>query len=262
MFKTLYITNCDTADESASTILAGYSGSVGFDTETYTQKLHSDPVDVVQIYVPWSDGLICYVFHIALFERLPVKLIKIFTSKSIIKICSAPENDAKWIKQKFKVQLLGTIDIQVLAQLKDEPSIGLDKLALKYIPNWEPKRKEDRLGKWHRRLTDNLLKYATYDAYASYYVGICLSPDLESRNEILDVKHVEVDLFDIVKSLFEGDKDVKTSDILSNLIKANVNFGTHKKSVIQKTCRHLLMLWYEQRKISQIEGEKWSMVTI
>lgn len=125
-----------------------------------------------------------FIFHVAKmlcpktgYKVLPESLSKILTSKRIVKACSAPENDANWLRKAFGINLLGVIDIQSIAMAKGEVACGLDDLATKFIPNWKAKNTDNRFARWDAQLTSQMVAYAADDAFASYAILQALSPD-------------------------------------------------------------------------------------
>ena len=204
-YQTQVITSAQKAEEICASLRNFYTGVIGFDTETYHVNLKTNPVDVIQFYVPsptdqnkefpsgtptssnscesTSQGQV-YIFHVAKmicpktgYKALPESLSKILTSKRIVKACSAPENDANWIRKAFGINLLGVIDIQSIAMAKGEVACGLDDLATKFIPNWKAKNTDNRFARWDSQLTPQMIAYAADDAFASYAILQALSPD-------------------------------------------------------------------------------------
>lgn len=258
MYKTLYLTDFKTADEIAGVIFEGYIGVVGFDTETYHEKLNRSPIDVIQIYVPWPDGGICYIFHVTMFKsnELPANLRKIITSKLIAKACSAPENDKKWISQRFKIQLLGDLDIQTLSGITTGEALGLDKLASRHLEDWKVKSQELKMGRWDRPLSDEMKRYAADDAFASYQIAVMLVPTLRPpRPEVLDLKDEDVTN---VLSNFDGSREIPTVDLLKALSKLP-NFQDWEKPRRQRACRHLFLQLSTSNRIISTGAEKWSL---
>lgn len=190
-YKTQVITSAQKAEEICASLRNFYTGVIGFDTETYHANLKTDPIDVIQFYIPpptdqakcSSEGQV-YIFHVAQmicpktgYKVMPESLSKILTSKRIVKACSAPENDANWIRKAFGINLLGVIDIQSIAMAKGEVACGLDDLATKFIPNWKAKDNDNRFARWNTQLTAQMIAYAADDAFASYAILQALSPD-------------------------------------------------------------------------------------
>ena len=207
-YKTQVITSAQKAEEICASLRNFYTGVIGFDTETYHVNLKTDPIDVIQFYVPGAndsnqknssigqkagpspatcieseEGQV-FIFHIAKmicpktgYKVLPESLSKILTSKRIVKACSAPENDANWLRKAFGINLLGVIDIQSIAMAKGETACGLDDLATKFIPNWKAKNTDNRFARWDSQLTSQMIAYAADDAFASYAILHALSPD-------------------------------------------------------------------------------------
>jgi hypothetical protein len=285
MYRTQYITSADTANLVVDAILTGYTGIVGFDTETYHKRINTNPIDVVQVYVPWEDGSVCYVFHVAMFDvdrevrreqdqktgrerdqrvgrdaDQKHKLCKLFTSKKIMKACSAPENDMKWIHRKFGVQLLGTIDIQALACQHGEKDVGLDKLATKYLQHWKKKEKSVALGDWHLKLSPELLEYAANDAYASYELAMRFVPSVLGTFPVVELRHTEDVLYSKLVSSF-ANESVTTAQILSVLTAGDVDFGTDHVGAIQRACRKMVKMWSESNKITCVGIERWAFVS-
>lgn len=189
MYEAVVIDDFDEAERISASIRNLYTGIIGFDTETYHENLRDDPVDVIQICVPSDEGKLpkVYIFHVAQwprveagkrtgFKKLPESLCKIISSKRIVKVVSAPENDAQWLWRAFEVRLLGVIDIQSVAMLKGESSFGLDTLASKYLTEWKNKNVNMRFAQWQRTLTPEMIRYAADDAYASYALMRAFEP--------------------------------------------------------------------------------------
>lgn len=178
------ITSSQKAEEICASLRNFYTGVIGFDTETNHAKLKTDPIDVIQFYVPGETKGCVYIFHVSKmispktgFKELPESLSKILTSKRIVKACSAPENDANWLRKAFGINLLGAIDIQSIAMARGEKACGLDDLATKFISGWKTKNEDSRFARWDRDLTKQMISYAADDAYASYAVLQALLPD-------------------------------------------------------------------------------------
>lgn len=195
MYQCRVIGDFDEAESISAIIRNFHTGMIGFDTETYHKNLKSDPIDTIQICVPGSqseDMPTVYIFHVAEWPRvasgkrtgrkkLPESLSKIISSKRIIKVVSAPENDAQWLWNAFEVTLLGAIDIQSIAMVKGESSFGLDALAAKYLEGWSSKNLDMRFAEWHENLTSSMIEYAAGDAYASYALIKVMEPNFCKR---------------------------------------------------------------------------------
>jgi hypothetical protein len=197
MFNTVLVTDFDTAETISASIRNFHTGIIGFDTETNSKNLHKDPVDVIQICVP-SDNPeevpTVYIFHVSEWPRveygknigrkkLPESLSKIISSKRIVKVASAPENDSSWLWKAFEVKLLAVIDIQSMAMLRGETAFGLDSLASKYLEGWTNKDVNTKMAEWDKPLSPRMIKYAANDAYASYALMKVFEPSFGSRKE-------------------------------------------------------------------------------
>uniref|UniRef100_A0A6C0CGY9 3'-5' exonuclease n=1 Tax=viral metagenome TaxID=1070528 RepID=A0A6C0CGY9_9ZZZZ len=183
-----FIETVQIAEQVCASLRNFYTGVIGFDTETYHVNLKTHPIDVIQFYIPAGNTenreARTIIFHVAKMispktgcKELPESLSKILTSKRIVKACSAPENDANWLRKAFGINLLGVIDIQSIAMAKGESSCGLDDLASKFIPGWKPKNLDNRFARWDLKLTPQMISYAADDAFASYAVLQALTPD-------------------------------------------------------------------------------------
>ena len=143
--------------------------------------------------VPMSKD-ICYLFHVGVWKRnnpnidirrdFPPSLAKIIRSKQIMKVVSAPENDAKWLFEDFGITMTGFVDIQAFAIQLGENKTGLDSLASKFIQNWTPKNKFMYKSAWNSTLTKEMIEYAAYDAYASYHIFNKMFPNLFKQKYI------------------------------------------------------------------------------
>jgi hypothetical protein len=200
---TITITDVQEAEIAASEIRQLYFGVIGFDTETsLNQNKRNAPVDLIQIYLELSFAEvrkwtslskcdisatsnhmlgICFLFHIGQWNLqhrtdFPPSLAKIIRSKQHMKAISAPENDAKWLSEDFGITMAGYIDIQTIAVQLGHHKTGLDALASNYLSNWQTKSKCISKSNWKAKLTLEMIKYAAYDAYASYHVFMCMFP--------------------------------------------------------------------------------------
>lgn len=258
MYKIEYLVDAKSAENVAKLILSAYSGITGFDTETFYVKLQAQPIDLIQLYVPWPDGHICYLFHVHLFteSELPTNLRKIITSKSIGKACSGPENDRKWLWKRFNVQLLGDFDIQALDSMSTGESTGLDRLAKKFLPDWNAKDRDMKMGRWDLPLSEEMQYYAAQDAYASYHIAIKLMPSLEIKDTTVSEFRGEV--MDDVMTKLEKGKNVSTSDIIALVLKLPL-LTSHTKIEKQKLSRHVVLQLSDRGKITPIGTETWTV---
>ena len=260
MFTVRYVTDGEEANALAAQILTWYSGLVGFDTETFHKKITTDPVDVIQVFVPWEYHPICYVFHVAMFEvGNHHKLRKLITSKRLLKACSAPENDIKWIWKKFGISLLSTLDIQSLATISGEKAVGLDSLAMKYIPGWESKDNSITTSNWHKRLSNQQLRYAANDAFASYQLAMHFCHGGFSAPACSNhVDNVE-ELYEGVVASLEG-KPFQSAQILDALLKAKSEVEKNEEFVLKRACISIFAQWLRSNKIASVGNEEWTFV--
>ncbi len=257
MFKTIIVTDFTAAEDIAGQIRYTYFGIIGFDTETYTKNLKTEPVDVIQMYVPWKDrGPCCYIFHVAAWEKnqygykqLPNNLSKILTSKQIVKICSAPEGDRKWLYKTFGVNFLGCIDLQTFAIQKGESSIGLDSLAVKYIPNWKCQDKSMRMSRWDLKLDKDMIHYASMDAYASYQIMFIMYPEFFKDLELpdVDIMTLSITCFEIVKK-YLSDDPIPSYEINRRIL-SQCDFGKLAEGFKKQISNILIDLWRKEHKI-------------
>lgn len=200
MYETKVVTDFEEAETICVSIRNFYTGIIGFDTETYHSNLTSDPIDVIQICIPSDvpkEVPKVYIFHVAAWprieigkkegkKRIPESLSKIISSKRIIKVVSAPENDAKWLWNAFEIRLLGVIDIQSIAMLRGETSYGLENLSLKYLSGWKKTSSNVQMANWSKTLTPEMIEYASNDAYASYALMRTFEPSFGIRERSME----------------------------------------------------------------------------
>lgn len=206
-FNIYVISDIVQAEEIAADIRKNYFGIIGFDTETTVTKARREGViDLIQIYLEWNivgrpKLKICYLFHVAAWETddirrdFPQSLAKIIRSKQILKAVAAPENDSRWLYDDFGLTMMGYIDIQTFAVQMGETKISLDSLASKYLPNWKSKNKNMYKAPWNNKLTNEMIEYASYDAYASYHIFVTMFPNLFPSGR---TSQIQVEKFDVV----------------------------------------------------------------
>ena len=132
-------------------------GLWGFDTEDM-------PVSLIQL----SSSEICYLFRIK--DNINKKLVKVLENPFILKVGVDATTDVERLHH-YDVNTRGVIDIQPLALSLGDPSISLEDLGKKYIPNFLGKDKLGHKGDWNAlTLTPSQLRYATLDAYHSLLI--------------------------------------------------------------------------------------------
>lgn len=201
-FETVIVDDFDAAEDIAAFIRQTYFGVIGFDTETQLYRnRRQGPIDTIQMYLEYPHGNICYIFHVASWNAntLPQSLAKIIRSKQIVKAVAAPENDARWLQEDFRITMAGYIDVQTLAVQLGESKIGLDALAAKYIKGWTGKKKDMHLSPWAGVLSDEMIEYAANDAYASYAVLKAIFPSFFHR--VCEKCHREIDAKALLEQL-------------------------------------------------------------
>lgn len=175
------------ANTVAEEIKLSYAGPVGFDTESSVMNHgRSRQICLIQIYVPWRHRKpVCYLFHVAQWnlqnprdkEEFPISLRQLLTSKEIVKAVAAPENDVRQILFDFGICMAGYFDIQTLATSLGIKKVGLNSLAELYIKNWNGKEYISH-EEWHETLSNDQIRYAANDAYASGEILRCIMPTL------------------------------------------------------------------------------------
>jgi hypothetical protein len=78
--------------------------------------------------------------------------------------------------------MAGYFDIQTLATSLGIKKVGLNNLAEIFIKNWDGKEQISH-EEWHEILSDDQIRYAANDAYASGEIFRCIMPTLFSIPE-------------------------------------------------------------------------------
>ncbi len=158
---------------------------IGFDTETTVVKYKKYPVSIIQICIEGNhggDSIIesnknhtSYIFRIAnIWERcgcLPSAL-KLLLSRHFMKVGCDVKRDFKQLYEGYRLKSYNYEDLQDIARRKKIPGISLDHLSFRYIGI--EKDYTERVGIWHKNLSDEQVKYASIDSYLSLRVYECM----------------------------------------------------------------------------------------
>lgn len=158
---------------------------VGLDCEFISKDCHPDSfakshkwtlnneskIAICLIQIATQD--ICLVIDVCkLGPELPLTLLDILQSNSWIKTGVGIDNDMKYIAQNFNLQQCnGHIDLKTFGILADCPSPSLKVLFESLDLGTLDKTIDVATRDWSKEKTTEHIKYASYDAFASYKIG-------------------------------------------------------------------------------------------
>lgn len=186
--------NLDILEEACSIFLNGNYGYISLDTETSLTHLkpHSEPPTIMQF------GADRYVYildpRIISEERTPLFLH--LMSSSVPKVGFDIKIDVTKLGY-LNIEVMNTIDLQVIAELLGEKNLGMDYLSQKYIGAGKDSSSNHN---WDH-LTPKMIKYAGKDIILSLYsYEILLEKYIAYMkpifNQLLDPE-IEYDTFDL-----------------------------------------------------------------
>ncbi|XP_011498091.1 PREDICTED: exonuclease 3'-5' domain-containing protein 2 [Ceratosolen solmsi marchali] len=146
------------------------NGLLGFDCG----QINQGPVFLLQLAT--CNG-VCALFRLNKIGYIPTKLKELLTNRHLLKVGVALFEGGKRIDKNYNCQVLGTLDLRILANCFSLPSPkSLAALCVLYLGFEMNKVLKVKYSNWNAEtLTDEQIAYASYDAYASIliYHQIC-----------------------------------------------------------------------------------------
>ncbi|OXU24832.1 hypothetical protein TSAR_000057 [Trichomalopsis sarcophagae] len=213
-------------------------GVLGFDCEW----VNEEPVSLLQLA---THNGVCALFRLSKIGHIPPKLKELLSSRDFLKVGVASFDDGRKIAKDYNCQVVGTVDLRMLAHRHSLPSPkSLAALCVQYLDTEMDKILELRCSNWNAdSLTNEQISYAAHDAYAAVLIYHQILQKIVLKRSIWEslvfyIKRLQSEsksqrFFnlpnDIIDARFKGSKD-KCVNNIGQIIK-KVSNGDYKSSV-------------------------------